>query len=155
MQHRERPPGGALFARPQTQREVEAQPLGQQARRQGAIPGGRAQPRAGAREQLGGDGARGAADRERVRAEHLLNKIGEARPVFRQGNLRDAEKRRESAEFRVVALAFVGRERRVDQLEGDDRAVGQGGPDPAQRGDIVGAIGCARRKRADAFGEDA
>ena len=154
-QHAKRTLGGALLRRAEGQAESLAQRVGQHFRRQGTVPSRRMKPGAGAGEKLGGDGPRRGAYDKGIRDEHILNVVGEARPVRRQRALGDAEERCEHPEFGIVALALLGRERRVDKLESGNRAVGEGGEDPAQGGDVVGAISGPGGEDAGALGEDA
>ena len=66
---------GTLLGAPVKKAEIVAQPLGQQARGQRAIPVGRTQPGSGTFEKRLGYPARRVADGEHVRADHLFDII--------------------------------------------------------------------------------
>ncbi len=139
-------PCAVLFARPVGQSKPRAQLFGQHCGGQGDIPAGWPQRGSSAGQQAVGNAARGNADRNRIRGDHLLDITGEGRPILRQSRLRDAEKSREPAKFAVIAIALGRRQRRRDDFIGGDAAVRQGRKDPAQRRHVIGAIAAAGRE---------
>src|SRR5580658_4241268 len=71
------------------------------------------------------------------RAEHRGGVLGESFPVYRERGSRNAEEGSHSFALLIVLLAVGRGERRQDKLVGEDRALDQGGIDPAKSSDFI------------------
>lgn len=135
--------------------ETGAQPVRQQLGAQRLIPARRPQPWSPAGEDLSGHLARGGADGQCIRLHHRRGVGRERVPIRRQVARRQPEQCPKRPALGPIALALFDRERRQDQVVDGQSGVDQGGVNPAQRCDLVGAVGRAALERTDCFGQAA